>query len=518
VLQDVKNEKKQIIVTKERIDEKAGKELYDALSKSNAVTTLTLEFCTLDSEGAFWLAKVFVENPNLQHLHLRETSMDMNGCRHLADAIKQNALETLEWPCVYENEEASLQILSNALVESLTHREEHLKRLSLRFVELDGLGCKHIKQVLMKGNLESIALHRNEFDSSGWKEICEGLMQNETVKKLEVSANELGEEECKYLVQILEHNSTLQELYLCENNLTRAGLNIICLALSTNEVMRKLTIRENGINDEGCSIIAKMLLQNHTLSVLSLENNSILFTGCKYLRDVLGNKKATLISLDVSSNPLGDLGCKFIAEMIERNNSLTYLNVENCRLGDTGVSHLGAAIGKMNISLRYLKMNQRGWQNYFQGMKAFVKYLRARPGTLHLELGVNYHQTIIEDKELRVREGKNPTTLVISSKKLWNTTVSKQKSLLRRLKLSRALFLIMKEVDLPLEVKWHICEVGDEKSLLSPQEKHKLMKYGGGNILTIGKSEEKFWKEMSLPPIEKKDYPPFHLRWRVMPF
>lgn len=91
--------------------------------------------------------------------------------------------------------------------------------------------------------------------------------------------------------------------------------------------------RVGSICDLGATCLAQALAGNRSLTVLTLSNANITHTGCAVLCASLSLANRTLVSINLSGNPLSARGATSLGAMLRRNVSLRVLEVEDCGLG-----------------------------------------------------------------------------------------------------------------------------------------------------------------------------------------
>ena len=101
----------------------------------------------------------------------------------------------------------------------------------------------------------------------------------------------------------------------------------------------------NRIGAEGAKTLAAALEKNHTLTQLNLGCSDIGDEGGKALAEALA-KNQTLTSLSVSSNKICDAGAKALALALEKNQTLISVDLSFNRIGDAGAKALALALEK----------------------------------------------------------------------------------------------------------------------------------------------------------------------------
>ena len=102
--------------------------------------------------------------------------------------------------------------------------------------------------------------------------------------------------------------------------------------------MESLNICGNSIKDEGFITLAKGLNNNQSLVKLIISKNDIHPRGLEIGLDEITSNK--LYYLNISNNPILDVGIKKLTDSIKNFNNLHRLNVSNCSFEFPGFEHL----------------------------------------------------------------------------------------------------------------------------------------------------------------------------------
>ncbi|CAF3976355.1 unnamed protein product [Rotaria sordida] len=172
-----------------------------------------------------------------------------------------------------------------------------------------------VQELIKEKKCRALFLRESHVTSEGALIISEALRNNNTLEGLFLAHNQLGDDGTKYLAEALDgnKNSTIKQLSLCDNGITDKGIEPLAKMLESNATITHLWLASNKISDEGLKLLSKALInKNKTLQVLSLEWN-------KFRSDTSVNNLVGLLKV---------------------NESLTTLNLENCRLPTSGAEQL----------------------------------------------------------------------------------------------------------------------------------------------------------------------------------
>lgn len=137
---------------------------------------------------------------------------------------------------------------------------------------------------------------------------------------------------------------------------------------------------EQFIDAKGAKIIAHHLPQTH-LHRLCLANNPLGNDGVAHIMHVMRNEEKSISDLDLSNTNCGDIGAHKIAQMLQTNHSLKYLNLgNNDKITEAGLLEIVKAL-KVNTTLERIDLTG------FLSMPRLLKYLRDNQlGDKHNEL------------------------------------------------------------------------------------------------------------------------------------
>ena len=117
----------------------------------------------------------------------------------------------------------------------------------------------------------------------------------------------------------------------------------------------KLHLAKSNIDDNQAAFLANALQNNHSLTFLDLQSNKVGDAGATALANALKNNHS-LTHLSLDSNQVGDAGASALANALQTNHSLIFLNLNSNQVNDTGVSALANAL-QNNHSLTHLSLD-----------------------------------------------------------------------------------------------------------------------------------------------------------------
>ena len=141
------------------------------------------------------------------------------------------------------------------------------------------------------------------------KVLCFCDMEDNSVKKFDISSHGITSKEAKIIAKTLQGNRSLQKLDISNNNMCDDGAVAIIKSLENNSTLQELDISSNNIHGEGIAVLGDYL-KNTKLHKLTISwNDSRLAyvldgtnTFCNMSSKYLTNTGVTLISAFLFQN------------------------------------------------------------------------------------------------------------------------------------------------------------------------------------------------------------------------
>lgn len=119
-------------------------------------------------------------------------------------------------------------------------------------------------------------------------------------------------------------------------SLSSDTIQALSKALLVSTTVLSVLLPNTFLGNAGVALLADAMRGNSSITNLNLEECGVGDTGVKALAQALtANKKAALVSLNLSRNTIGEAGSQSLSTYLEASHSLTRL--------DLGYAHLGAA-------------------------------------------------------------------------------------------------------------------------------------------------------------------------------
>lgn len=222
---------------------------------------------------------------------------------------------------------------------------DNLEELEIRF---------GVENVGMKFTFKSFRVHDKDIERLG-----KGLLQAKRLRVLRLTCSDIDDHKLNIILKSLENSEYFEELEVAHCKITDEGAKALGHYISIKPTLKHLRLQNNSITSSGAQGLAYALAQGEAaqLETLDLKFNLIGDEGGQYLATALaksefprnlilagcGLKQAagedlvkmlkvnkTLLTLDLTNNPLGVEVGQQLVEGLERNYSLQRLDVRNC--------------------------------------------------------------------------------------------------------------------------------------------------------------------------------------------
>ena len=179
--------------------------------------------------------------------------------------------------------------------------------------------------------LQVLSLYRNPVGKSGAVEVFKCLHHYKTpLKELDFGDTGVGEEDCAQLALLIANTDTLERLDIGQNSLSSNSVASIMEGLLQNSTIHHLGMRGSHFLEENWMSLASLLQQAECqLGELNISECNISGEGAVHLAAALTNNHS-LAELNISDNPIGDIGATAFGDMDMDNTALTILNLDLC--------------------------------------------------------------------------------------------------------------------------------------------------------------------------------------------
>eukprot|EP00798_Chlamydomonas_sp_ICE-L_P026415 gene26415-17514_t len=318
------------------IEDERGKALGEALKRNVALQLLQLQSNGIADEGLKSIGAALKSNGVLKTLNLESNAIGLAGCELLGQGLEVNkSLTKLDLQNNGVGADACGLVTAALAVNST------LKHLNLRNNGMGAEGAQVLGEALCANSaLTSLNLQSNGLKAEGCASLAPALAANTTLTSLVLDYNNIGDEGCVALGGALKVNSTLEVLHLASNRIGPEGTKALGEALSLNRALRHLFLQSNTIGPEGAKALATALTTNNALQQLNLQSSSIGNEGCIALATALETEGIALQHLFLQANKITVDGAKALAQALQKNLSLQWLNIQSNQIGAAGKKEL----------------------------------------------------------------------------------------------------------------------------------------------------------------------------------
>jgi uncharacterized protein (DUF924 family)/Ran GTPase-activating protein (RanGAP) involved in mRNA processing and transport len=242
----------------------------------------------------------------------------------------------------------------------------------------------------------------NDMDVDGIRDLCEVLATDKQVKQLWLKRNPLRAQSIPPIINMLSHNTMLEVLDLTNTGLMDEGA--INLISNLNQTLQYLYLSSNGLTSKTCEVVASHLHKSN-LKQIGLGCNRLGDMGAKYIADMLMHPECKLLALEIASDGISHVGAQYIAKALETNRTLVSLNMGFLKstndlkevpniIGSEGGIAFAKAL-ETNNTLRHLDLTYTGIQQ--AGIERLAKTLTNYVSGL---ISINIEQFGIPHNEL----------------------------------------------------------------------------------------------------------------------
>ncbi|XP_067875424.1 NLR family CARD domain-containing protein 3-like isoform X2 [Heterodontus francisci] len=277
--------------------------------------------------------------------------------------------------------------LVNFLGALLILSRSQVQEIRLEDTEVSDTAMKQLSVALRNPNckLQKLSLSGTFFTHKSWEDLTTTLRKKQTISTLDLSytfpdhsaiallaaalkdpkcklqtlklvSNDLNVHCCEELASGLSTNQWLVELNLSCNQLKDLEVMSLCSALKESQCrLQILYLNHNQITSHSCQALVTVLAQSQTLSWLNLTNNKLTNTGVKILCHALKNQDCKLQILSLKHNSLTYDCCEELASALKENSELLELDISANKITDSGVRLL-CQIAKNNSKMQCLRI------------------------------------------------------------------------------------------------------------------------------------------------------------------
>lgn len=329
--------------------------LSQSLSTSFVIQTLDLSGNILDLDAVKQLCSGFLKKTrSLSKLLLDGTSIDGESTKMICECLSQNAsMRKLSMADILFGEDHAAGLIP------LLKSKSEIEWLNLSGTFPNGESCKSIGKGLSENkHINHLIFDSCKMETDEFAQLVEGLGKHKELRILSVVDNSFDAVAGSHLGKILGISRSIEEINLKCNSLAIKGIESLMNSLKTNISLKRLNLRKNDIPIEGAKILADYLKGSSPfLEELDLSANPLQELGGIEIASSLKANKA-LRSLNLGDNAFADDFALAIGEMLSTNRTLEQLVLESNAITNKGVYSICQGLKEgTNIYLLNLENN-----------------------------------------------------------------------------------------------------------------------------------------------------------------
>lgn len=214
----------------------------------------------------------------------------------------------------------------------------------------------HISQLISTcKNLVTLDLTDSGFHTNDQYELAKGLRENKNLKHLNLSGNQFAPGET--LMQAVCNINSLISLNLRNCGIGEAACDILSSRITGKNAwgLINIDISSNPIGTKGIKFLLSALSSNIYLTSLNISATQCDQQIAPKLEQLLTENK-TIDDLDISKNNLGDEIAEIIGKVLSTSDVLRKLNVASTRITDAGGKSIAEAC-KFNTTLKSINLS-----------------------------------------------------------------------------------------------------------------------------------------------------------------
>jgi Ran GTPase-activating protein (RanGAP) involved in mRNA processing and transport len=296
---------------------------------------------------------------------------------------------------------ANLRALTDILKECPFIKKLHIAHMFVEGSESNDEAIKILAQYIGRNhNLEEVAIINSNraIKENGASYLGIMLQDNSSIKKLSLNGNGMDQSGINYLSSGLQGHKSLESIDLSSNKINAFACEVLMKALLHNNILSNLNLGGNpiGNNENAMTALANKLANNSSITRLELGGCDLGWYEASIIAQALqGNRK--LEYLNISYNAIGEAGAKAIAHFLRHDTVLKTLCISSNSIGHYGAEALMEALGH-NISLMEIYCYERGANE-----DLVFDLLKTTVGQNHKIASLQHNPTYLPDSDKTVK-------------------------------------------------------------------------------------------------------------------
>ncbi|KNC84557.1 hypothetical protein SARC_03230 [Sphaeroforma arctica JP610] len=241
----------------------------------------------------------------------------------------------------------------------------------------------------VNSSLKILSVGNKNFGADGMERIFPGLAKNTSLRILDLENKGLGDRGMEHLARLFESTADIQieSMKLGCNGFTDIGASALLKALSSNTSITSIDMHGNafGSADTGAALGAWLAFKECALQSLNLSTTEGLSEDfvVKVAQEGLA-RNTSLTRLNLNECAVGDAGVTALAEALADNKSVSSLFLDGCSITAVGASQLQALL-TANTQIKELIIRNNAIHE--EGFNAICSALRTNTTLDVLECG-----------------------------------------------------------------------------------------------------------------------------------
>ena len=378
-------------ISMNKITDEGAKKLAEAIQINTTLQELNISKNWISKEEVMRIVEACTINRTLHKLVCTHNNLSKSGLAAINEYIrKENALQVFDasWNSVIASSRCRSQLVIptfQSLRWSLDSWENNLFDYNKQvwFVNdsiWKNIPCRFTHDSLLELKFPSYSIMPNV-----QVDIMQGVMQVDTLQKLDISYNRISDDEVIAFSECLKTNTTLIELNMSYNDITCKGASVIAEAIQLNTTLQKLNISYNRISEDEAIAFSECLKTKTALIDLNMSWNGITRKGASVIAEAI-HLNTTLQKLNISYNRISDDGAIAFSECLKTNTALIDLNMSWNDITCKGASVIAEAI-QLNTTLQKLNISHSKISD--DGAIAFIECLKTNTTLIELDMSGN---------------------------------------------------------------------------------------------------------------------------------
>ena len=313
-----------------QITDEGAKIFAEANNINTVLQELNISKNWISNEGVMRIVEACTKNRTLHKLVCTHNNVSKFGLAAINEYIrKENALQIFDasWNSIIASSRCGSQLVITT-VHSLRWSPDGWNSLDYDkqvWLIVNGV-WNTIEYSIVHDSLIQLNFQSYNIQSDLWADIIQGVMQVNTLQKLNTSSNKISDDGAMAFSECLKTNTTLIELDMSWNNITHKGASAIAEAIQINIALQQLKISNNKISDDGAIAFSECLKTNATLIELDMSSNNITCKGASAIAEAM-EINIVLRKLNISDNEISNDGAIAFSKCLKSNTTLIELDI-----------------------------------------------------------------------------------------------------------------------------------------------------------------------------------------------